>query len=67
VVYAVLTDAGLEKLQEASETYLEGVRTQFADRFEDDELEALAELLNRLTGGTNPTCSPENESRRTPS
>jgi len=61
VVYAVLTDTGLEKLREAKETHLEGVRTQFADRFDDDELEALAELLNRLAGDATPTCSPEAE------
>jgi DNA-binding MarR family transcriptional regulator len=47
VVYAVVTDAGVEKLHEARPTHLEGIRAAFADRFSEDELSALAVLLER--------------------
>lgn len=61
VTYAVLTDTGLEKLLAARETHLEGVRTLFADRYDDEELETLAELLSRPAGGAAPDCSSEAE------
>jgi len=48
VAYALLTDAGYEKLRDASSTHVEGIRAHFGDRFSDDELETLAELLARL-------------------
>ena len=51
VTYAVLTDAGLEKLREASEKHVAGVRTLFENRFTDEELETLGQLLSRLTTG----------------
>lgn len=47
VVYAVLTDTGMDKLQEARPTHLEGIRAAFAERFSDDELSRLAGLLER--------------------
>jgi DNA-binding MarR family transcriptional regulator len=50
VTYAVLTDAGLDKLREAGHTHLEDVQAVFADRFSDEELDTLAELLSRLSG-----------------
>jgi len=60
VTYAVLTDTGLEKLREASDIHLAGVRGLFEDRFTEDELEQLAELLARLTadGDDGGDCSP---------
>jgi DNA-binding PadR family transcriptional regulator len=51
VTYAVLTDAGLETLLAARETHLEGVRALFADRYDEQELETLAELLSRRGPG----------------
>jgi DNA-binding MarR family transcriptional regulator len=54
VTYAVLTRAGLEKLREAGDTHLEDLQSLFADRFSDDELDTLAELLARLSGGDDP-------------
>jgi DNA-binding MarR family transcriptional regulator len=48
VTYAVLTDAGHEKLRAAARTHVAGIREQFADRFSDDELATLAALLGRL-------------------
>jgi len=48
VAYAVLTEAGREKLQEASDSHLAGIRTFFEERFSSDELDQLAGLLGRL-------------------
>ena len=60
VAYAVLTEAGLEKLRTASETHLEGVRARFVERYSDEELETLGALLGRLTDdGPAPACSPD--------
>jgi DNA-binding MarR family transcriptional regulator len=53
VVYAVITDAGRDKLKEASESHLAEVRALFDERFEPEELEQLAELLRRLPGAEN--------------
>jgi DNA-binding MarR family transcriptional regulator len=50
VVYAVLTDAGSEKLEAASESHEAQVRSLLESRLEDDELAQLAELLRRLPG-----------------
>jgi DNA-binding MarR family transcriptional regulator len=51
VVYARLTDAGYERLREASATHLAGVDDLFLGRFGADELENLSDLLGRLTDG----------------
>jgi DNA-binding MarR family transcriptional regulator len=61
VTYAVLTDTGRAKLREASESHLEDMRSHFAERFTDDELDALGGLLARLELDTAdvPDCSPE--------
>jgi DNA-binding MarR family transcriptional regulator len=48
VTYALLTDAGLEKLRKAASTHVEGIRSHFADRFSAEELETLGGLLARL-------------------
>ncbi len=48
VVYARLTEAGQARCLEAAETHLEDVRRAFFDRFSEDELRSLAELLGRL-------------------
>src|SRR5205823_14907071 len=42
VTYAVLTDEGLEKLREAGESHVAGVRELFESRFTDEELQTLA-------------------------
>lgn len=64
VSYAVLTDAGGEKLRAAAETHLRGVDEVFLSRYSGSELTALAELLGRLpvTGfecGAASACSSE--------
>ena len=48
VVYAVLTDAGLAKLRDASTSHLEQVEGLFGARFDDGELETLVALLGKL-------------------
>jgi DNA-binding MarR family transcriptional regulator len=48
VVYAVLTDAGLAKLSEASTSHLEQVESLFGARLGEIELENLVALLGKL-------------------
>jgi DNA-binding MarR family transcriptional regulator len=48
VVYAQLTDAGLEKLRASAVTHLESIRELFSSRFSAPELDDLAALLDRL-------------------
>lgn len=60
VAYAVLTDQGYEKLRDAAPTHVGGIRELFGDRFSPDELETLAELLDRLPSDplVDETCEP---------
>jgi DNA-binding MarR family transcriptional regulator len=55
--YAVLTDAGLEKLREASDTHIAGVREVFEGHFTEEELQTFAAMLGRLTEGGDTDCS----------
>ena len=48
VTYALLTDEGYEKLRQASSTHVEGIRSHFAGRFSEEELETLGSLLCQL-------------------
>jgi len=56
VVYAVLTDAGLARLREASGTHLPQVEAFLAARFDDDELADLRAYLGRLAEGDAMGC-----------
>ena len=60
VAYAVLTDEGYEKLRDAAPTHVGGIRELFGDRFSRDDLETLAELLDRLPSDpvADETCEP---------
>jgi len=60
VTYACLTEAGERKLQEASRSHLAEVDALFAAYYTNDELETLATLLTRLSGGsaTVEECTP---------
>ncbi|MER5624175.1 MarR family transcriptional regulator [Streptosporangium sp. NPDC002544] len=55
-LFAVLTDAGAARLAEAGPTYLRGVRAQFLDMLDADELRQCAVMLNKLlpASGTEP-------------
>jgi len=48
VTYAVLTDDGYRKLQEASKTHVADLRAYFESRYSNEELGQLAALLGRL-------------------
>jgi len=50
VTYAVLTDAGYEKLRAASDFHVQGIRRAFAAHYTEEELGVLADLLSRLGG-----------------
>lgn len=52
VVYAVLTDAGLERLRAAYPVHLRGVREHLVDRLTPAELESIAAALGPLATGT---------------
>src|SRR5512133_4091968 len=60
VTYAVLTDAGLDKLRSAADVHIAGIRAKFAERYSDEELVTLAELLTRLDGSEpdEEACTP---------
>jgi DNA-binding MarR family transcriptional regulator len=57
VTYAVLTDAGREKLREASKTHLASVRALLSERFTNEELDQLGELLQRLPLAAEADCT----------
>jgi len=61
VTYAQLTDAGLEKLREASETHVAGIHELFRARFSKEELEVLGGLLDRLPHdpAEDVSCTPD--------
>ncbi len=48
VTYAVLTDDGLRRFEQAKASHVRAVRTLFGERLDDDELRTLADLLGRL-------------------
>ena len=53
VSYAVLTDAGLDKLREARATHLADIDALFSSRFSKQELDQLGSLLGRLAEPSN--------------
>ena len=61
VTYAVLTPAGRDKLEAASESHLAGVSSLFEERFSTEEIEQLTNLLSRLPEAAEASgsdCSP---------
>ena len=57
VVYAVLTDAGLEKLRDASRSHVRQIDDFFTERLGPEQLESLAGLLEEL--GEPEPCMPD--------
>ncbi len=69
VTYAVLTDAGRQTLEAASKSHLAAVRQLFEERFADEELMQLAELLARLPGNESAfadECEPDLRGQTSP-
>jgi DNA-binding MarR family transcriptional regulator len=61
VTYAALTETGRKKLKKASSSHVSGIDALFKERFTDEELETLTELLGRLPGAggvTGSDCTP---------
>ena len=54
VTYAVLTEAGWERLVQASESHVAAIRALFERHLDADELAQLSELLGRLPGAGAP-------------
>ena len=48
VVYAKLTEAGREKLRDATDDHVASIRALFGERFTDRELATLCDFLERL-------------------
>jgi DNA-binding MarR family transcriptional regulator len=58
VSYAILTDAGLEKLREAAPGHVEDIDQRLRAALSEEEMQTLAELLGRL-GERQEDCTPE--------
>jgi DNA-binding MarR family transcriptional regulator len=56
VVYAVLTDTGLDKLRDATRSHVAQIDELFSERMDPDDLESLAGLLEKL-GEPEQPCS----------
>jgi len=59
VVYAVLTDAGLAKMREASKSHVAQVDELFTENFGEEELEAVGDLLSRIGVSDPRECDPD--------
>jgi DNA-binding MarR family transcriptional regulator len=61
VSYAVLTEAGRDKLRKASKSHTRQIRELLGAHYDDDELAQLVELLGRLpdADATGETCDAE--------
>jgi DNA-binding MarR family transcriptional regulator len=57
-LYAVLSDRGAARLAEATPTYLRGVRTQFLDLMEDEEIAQVRMMLAKLHLSADPVPLP---------
>ncbi len=58
VVYAVLTEAGVAKLAEASSSHLPQIDALFAERFGSTEIDDLTSLLVKLAEDDTVPCDP---------
>jgi MarR family transcriptional regulator, 2-MHQ and catechol-resistance regulon repressor len=59
VSYAILTDAGLKKLRDASPGHIEDIDRRLGAVLSEEELKTLADLLGRLGGDTDGSCAPD--------
>ena len=59
VVYAVLTETGVEKLRQASRSHIAQIDELFRARLDDEELAGLTTLLTRLDEGQDDVAACE--------
>ena len=59
VVYAVLTDAGLTKVREASGSHVAQIDQFFGEHFDEDQLDTVGQLLSQLGGADTRDCDPD--------
>jgi DNA-binding MarR family transcriptional regulator len=59
VSYAILTDAGLDKLRQAAPGHIEDIERQLADVLDEDEMRTLTDLLGRIASSRGENCTPE--------
>jgi DNA-binding MarR family transcriptional regulator len=58
VSYAILSEAGLEKLRDAAPGHVEDIDRRLAAVLSEEEMKTLSELLGRLSE-TNENCTPD--------
>jgi DNA-binding MarR family transcriptional regulator len=58
VSYAILTDAGLDKLREAAPGHVDDIERRLSAVLSDEEIKTLTELLGRL-GNPDGQCTPD--------
>lgn len=64
VTYAALTAKGRRRLEKSSRSHIASIEAVFSERYDDGELETLAELLQRLPGAggaSGAACSADSE------
>lgn len=60
VVYAVLTETGLQKVRDASRSHVDQIDAFFAERFDQAEIDGISALLERFGDGTSDeSCDPD--------
>jgi DNA-binding MarR family transcriptional regulator len=59
VSYAILTDAGLDKLKEAAPGHVDDIDRKLSAVLSDEEIETLNELLGRFTDAAGGECTPD--------
>jgi DNA-binding MarR family transcriptional regulator len=58
VSYAILTEAGLQKLKDAAPDHIEDIDRRLGSSLSEEEIRTLGELLGRLSDG-GESCSPD--------
>jgi MarR family transcriptional regulator, 2-MHQ and catechol-resistance regulon repressor len=59
VSYAILTDAGRDKLREAAPGHVDDIERRITTVLSDEEIQTLNELLGRFTEATGQDCTPD--------
>jgi DNA-binding MarR family transcriptional regulator len=59
VSYAILTDAGLNKLRDAAPGHVEDIERHLASVLDEDEMRTLTELLGRIAAASGEACTPD--------